>query len=150
MWNECGPTFCVNVVRFFSKIFNLKISPKMWLNKDNSVANKQSTYRDGLISVHCEADGVLVFVKKSFQVQLCNKKQIFILDLVFHLNFFLLCWIRQNKMAHQIAPSVNCSLDEIDLNALKVNLLFIYKISVKKDLWFGSKRFDTATVLPTV
>lgn len=23
-------------------------------------------------------------------------------------------------MAHQIAPSVNCSLDEIDLNALKV------------------------------
>lgn len=53
-------------------------------------------------------------------------------------------------MAHQIAPSVNCSLDEIDLNALKVNILFIYKIWVKKDLLFGSKRFDMATVLPTV
>lgn len=24
-------------------------------------------------------------------------------------------------MAHQLAPSVNCSLDEIDLNALKVH-----------------------------
>lgn len=47
-------------------------------------------------------------------------------DLVFHLNFiyWIVCWI---KMAHQIAPSVNCSLDEIDLNALKVkkkNVLF--------------------------
>lgn len=44
-------------------------------------------------------------------------------------------------MAHQIAPSVNCSLDEIDLNALKVNILFIYTISVKKDFWFGSMKF---------
>lgn len=28
-------------------------------------------------------------------------------------------------MAHQLAPSVNCSLDEIDLSALKVYTIYI-------------------------
>lgn len=32
----------------------------------------------------------------------------------------IVCTSEYAKMAHQLAPSVNCSLDEIDLNALKV------------------------------
>lgn len=43
--------------------------------------------------------------------------------------FFVLClrgW-QYTKMAHQLAPSVNCSLDDIDLNALKVNKYSIVK-----------------------
>lgn len=47
------------------------------------------------------------------------------------------------KMAHNnLAPSVNCSLDDIDLNALKVIMLFtlnirynyfqVYKFSIPK------------------
>lgn len=34
-------------------------------------------------------------------------------------------------MAHQLAPSVNCSLDEIDLNALKV-----HKTSIKSKSYY--------------
>lgn len=55
-------------------------------------------------------------------------------------------------MAHQIAPSVNCSLDEIDLNALKVNILFIYDISAKKGfiVWDRCVDSTSATILPTL
>lgn len=47
---------------------------------------------------------------------------------------------RDVKMAHQVPPSVNCSLDEIDLNALKV---YLFNILFKINTYFSFNFIDS-------